>query len=57
MIIYHQHELSDRQNTIMPYILILGLWLDYGRGPLGQVSKSRFLGLFIITMEFLIHRA
>jgi hypothetical protein len=44
MIIYHQHQISDRKNTIMPYIWILGLWPDYGRGPLDQVSKLRFSG-------------
>jgi hypothetical protein len=27
----------------MPYFWILGLWSDYGRGPLGQVSKSRLV--------------
>jgi hypothetical protein len=32
--------------------LNLRLWPDYGRGPLGQVSKSRFSGFFIITMKF-----
>jgi hypothetical protein len=30
---------------------------DYGRGSLGQISKSRFSAFFIITMKFLIHRA
>jgi hypothetical protein len=39
MIIYHQHEISDRQNTIMPYIWILGLCRIMA---VGQVSKSRF---------------
>jgi hypothetical protein len=33
---------------------MLRLRPDYGRGPLGQVSKSSFLGFFIITMKFLI---
>jgi hypothetical protein len=28
----------------MPYIWISGLWPDYGRGPLDQVSKSGFSG-------------
>jgi hypothetical protein len=28
----------------MPYIWISGLWPDYGRRPLDQVSKLRFLG-------------
>jgi hypothetical protein len=28
MIIFHQHEISDRQNTIMPYIFVF--W-DFGR--------------------------
>jgi hypothetical protein len=28
----------------MPNIWISGLWPDYGRGPLGQVSNSRFSG-------------
>jgi hypothetical protein len=41
----------------MPYIRISGLWPDYGRGPLGQVSKSKFSSFFIITMTFLTHRA
>jgi hypothetical protein len=44
MIIYHQHEISDRKNTIMPYFWISGLWPDYGRDPLDQVSKLRFSG-------------
>jgi hypothetical protein len=42
MIIYHQHEISDRKNTIMPSIWILGLWTDFGRRPSGHVSKLRF---------------
>jgi hypothetical protein len=44
MIIYHQHEISHRKNTIMPHIWILELWPDYGRGTLAQVLKSRFSG-------------
>jgi hypothetical protein len=29
---HHQHEISDRQSTIMPNIWNLGLWPDYGVG-------------------------
>jgi hypothetical protein len=31
MIFYHKHEISDRKNTIMPYIGVSGFWPDRGR--------------------------
>jgi hypothetical protein len=45
MIIYHQYEISDRQNTIMPYIWILGLWPDYGRKPSLKIEIPCFSSL------------
>jgi hypothetical protein len=31
MIIYHHAKISERKNTIMPYIGIFGLWPNNGR--------------------------
>ena len=41
----------------MPYVGILGLWPDYGRGPMERSgSKLGFLGYSTIVMKFLIDR-
>jgi hypothetical protein len=43
MNIHHQYEISDRKNTIMPYIEIL----EFGLGS---------MGLFTTSIKFLIDK-
>jgi hypothetical protein len=40
MIIYHHAEISERKNTIMPYIGSLGLWPMERKRKLGKLVKT-----------------
>jgi hypothetical protein len=43
---YAEYTVSDRWNTIMTYFKNLGLWPDYGHGPIEHMGcRIEILGL------------